>query len=60
MVDLLQKEIAVIVHMPDVKAKLLGVGIIPDGDSSADFTTYVNDEITKWKRVIEVGKIDKI
>ena len=59
-VDLLQKEIAVIVHMPDVKAKLLGFGIIPDGDSSADFTTYVNDEIAKWKRVIEVGKIDKI
>jgi tripartite-type tricarboxylate transporter receptor subunit TctC len=59
-VDLLQKEIAAIVHMPDVKQRLLDVATIPDGDSSADFAVYVRNEITKWKRVIEVGKIDKI
>jgi tripartite-type tricarboxylate transporter receptor subunit TctC len=59
-VDLLQKNIAEIVRMPDVKAKMLSFGIIPDGDSPADFTAYVKDEIAKWKRVIEVGKIDKI
>ncbi len=59
-VDLLQKEISAIVHMPDVKARLLAVATIPDGDSSADFAAYVKDEIAKWKRVIEVGKIDKI
>ena len=59
-VDLLQKEIIAIVHMADVKQRLLEVATIPDGDSSADFTAYVGDEIAKWKRVIEVGKIDKI
>src|SRR5215472_6540412 len=59
-VDLLQKNIAEIVRLPDVKEKLLSFGIIPDGDSSADFTAYVKDEIAKWKRVIEVGKIEKI
>ncbi len=59
-VDLLQKTIAEIVRMPDVKAKMLSFGIIPDGDTPADFTAYVKDEIAKWKRVIEVGKIDKI
>jgi tripartite-type tricarboxylate transporter receptor subunit TctC len=59
-VDLLQKNIAEIVRMPDVKAKMLSFGIIPDGDTPADFTQYVKDEIAKWKRVIEVGKIDKI
>ena len=59
-VDLLQKQIAEIVRMPDVKAKLLSFGIVPDGDSSADFATYVKDEIAKWKRVIETGKINKI
>ncbi len=59
-IDLLQKEIAAIVQMPDIKQKLLGFGIVPDGDSSADFAAYVNDEIAKWKRVIETGKIDKI
>jgi tripartite-type tricarboxylate transporter receptor subunit TctC len=59
-VDLLQKTIAEIVRMPDVKAKMLSFGIIPDGDTPADFATYVKDEIAKWKRVIEAGKIDKI
>jgi tripartite-type tricarboxylate transporter receptor subunit TctC len=59
-VELLQKEISAIVRMPDVAARLLEFGVIPEGDSSADFAAYIENEITKWKRVIEVGKIDKI
>jgi tripartite-type tricarboxylate transporter receptor subunit TctC len=59
-VALLQKQIADIVQVPAVKTKLLSFGIIPDGDSSADFAAYVKDEIAKWKRVIENGKIDKM
>jgi tripartite-type tricarboxylate transporter receptor subunit TctC len=59
-VDALQKAVAEIVHMPDVKERLLEVATIPDGDSSADFAAYVKAEIAKWKHVIEVGKIDKI
>ena len=59
-VELLQKEIAAIVHMADVKRRLLDVATIPDGDSSADFAAYVRNEIAKWKRVIEIGKIDRI
>src|SRR5215831_7385261 len=51
---------ATIVRMPDVAARLLEFGVIPEGDSSADFAAYIENEITKWKRVIEVGKIDKI
>jgi tripartite-type tricarboxylate transporter receptor subunit TctC len=59
-VELLQREIAAIVHMPDVKRRLLDVATIPDGDSSADFAAYVANEIAKWKRVIEIGQIDRI
>jgi tripartite-type tricarboxylate transporter receptor subunit TctC len=59
-VELLQREIAAIVHMPDVKRRLLDVATIPDGDSSADFAAYVTNEIAKWKRVIEIGQIDRI
>jgi tripartite-type tricarboxylate transporter receptor subunit TctC len=59
-VELLQKKIATIVQMPDIKALLLESGIIPEGDSSADFAGYVKDEIAKWKRVIETGNIDRI
>ena len=59
-VELLQKEISTIVRMPDVAARLLEFGVIPEGDSSADFAAYIENEITKWKRVIEVGRIDKV
>jgi tripartite-type tricarboxylate transporter receptor subunit TctC len=59
-VELLQKQIAEIVRLPDVQQKLLSFGIVPDGSSSADFSAYIKDEVAKWKRVIEAGKIDKI
>jgi len=59
-VDLLQKEISTIVNAPDIKPRLLELGIIPEGDSSAHFAAYVKDEIAKWKRVIETGHIPKI
>jgi tripartite-type tricarboxylate transporter receptor subunit TctC len=59
-VELLQKQIAEIVRLPEVKEKLLSFGIVPDGGSSADFAAYIKDEVAKWKRVIENGKIEKI
>jgi tripartite-type tricarboxylate transporter receptor subunit TctC len=59
-VNALQKAIAEIVHMPDIKERLLEVATIPDGDSSVDFAAYVKAEIAKWRHVIEVGKIEKI
>src|SRR5262249_61847012 len=37
-VDLLQTEIARIIHLPDVKDKLLTIGLEPDGMSSATFS----------------------
>jgi tripartite-type tricarboxylate transporter receptor subunit TctC len=59
-VDLLQKEISVIVNMPDIKKTLLSYGIIPEGDSSADFAKYVQVEVAKWKKVIETAQVPKI
>jgi tripartite-type tricarboxylate transporter receptor subunit TctC len=59
-VDQLQKEISAIVKTPDIKARLLQLGVIPEGDSSADFATYVKDEIAKWRNVIVDAKIPLI
>jgi tripartite-type tricarboxylate transporter receptor subunit TctC len=59
-VALLQKEIAAIVNAPDIKPRLLELGTLPEGDTSEHFAAYVKDEIAKWKRVIETGKIPKI
>ena len=52
--------VAAIVNAPDIKPRLLELGTLPEGDTSEHFAAYVKDEIAKWKRVIETGKIPKI
>jgi tripartite-type tricarboxylate transporter receptor subunit TctC len=59
-VDLLQKQIAAIVALPDMKAKMAPLGFEPEGSSSADFAAYVKEEIAKWKKAIAAAKIKQI
>jgi len=59
-VELLQREIAVIVNTPDMKARLLEVGVEAEGNSQADFAAYVRAEVAKWRKVIEDARIAKI
>ena len=59
-VDLLQREIARIVQLPDVSSRLLAIGLEPDGMSSAEFATYIKTDIAKWKKVITDAKIPLI
>jgi tripartite-type tricarboxylate transporter receptor subunit TctC len=59
-VDKLQKEISAIVNTPEIKARLLELGIVAEGDSSEHFAAYVKADVAKWKRVIETAKIPKI
>ena len=59
-VDLLQREIAAIVRLPDVKDKLIAIGVEPEGDSPAEFQAYIKAEVAKWRKVIEDGHINKI
>jgi tripartite-type tricarboxylate transporter receptor subunit TctC len=59
-VDLLQREIARIVALPDVKQKMEATGLEIGGMSSADFDAYIKADIAKWKRVITEAKIPLI
>jgi len=59
-VDLLQREIAAILALPDVKEKVLTLGFEPSGITSAEFGAYIKAEIAKWRKVIEDGHIPKI
>lgn len=52
-VDRLDKEIASIVAMPDVKEKLRNMGVEPDGRSSEAFVAFQRAEIVKWGKVIK-------
>jgi tripartite-type tricarboxylate transporter receptor subunit TctC len=59
-VDLLQTEIARIVNLPDVRDKMLAMGLEPDGMSSAEFAAYIKADVAKWKKVIADAKIPQI
>jgi tripartite-type tricarboxylate transporter receptor subunit TctC len=59
-VNLLQREIAAILAMPDVRVKVLALGFEPSGITPAAFGAYIKAEIAKWRKVIESAKIDKI
>lgn len=52
-VDRLGREIAAIVNSPDVRAKLLALGVAPDGRGSAEFSQFQRSEIEKWGKVIK-------
>jgi tripartite-type tricarboxylate transporter receptor subunit TctC len=59
-VDLLQREIAAILALPDVREKIIALGFEPSGITPAEFDAYIKAEIAKWRRVIAQAKIEKI
>ena len=59
-VDLLHREIAAILALPDVKEKVLTLGFEPSGITPDEFAAYIKAEIAKWRKVIENGGIPKI
>jgi tripartite-type tricarboxylate transporter receptor subunit TctC len=59
-VDLLQTEIARIVNLPDVRDKMLAMGLEPDGMSPAEFAAYIKADVAKWKKEIADAKIPQI
>lgn len=59
-VNLLQREIAAILALPDVNEKVLALGFEPSGITPAEFGAYIKAEIAKWRRVIEQANMDKI
>ncbi|RCW66860.1 Bug family tripartite tricarboxylate transporter substrate binding protein [Pseudorhodoferax soli] len=51
-VDRLAREVATIVAMPDVQARLRNMGVEPDGRVSAPFIEFQRAEVAKWGKVI--------
>jgi tripartite-type tricarboxylate transporter receptor subunit TctC len=49
----LNKNISEIVLMPDVKTRLSALGFDPVNNTPEQFAKYVNEEITKWAKVIK-------
>lgn len=51
------EEVAQIVRLDDVKAKLEAMGTIPMGSSPAEFDAFINAETAKWGKVIREAKV---
>lgn len=59
-VDLLNKEIAKVMALPDVKEKCAQLGFDTVANSSEQFSAYIKKEVEKWGRVIKDAKIQQI
>ena len=56
-VNRLNAEVAKILVMPDVKARLDGLGLVHTANTPEQFTAYGKAEIAKWTRVGKEGKV---
>ncbi len=57
-VNKLSAEIAKIVRMPDVAAKIRSDGAEPIGNTPAEYSAYVKSEIAKWAMVVKNANIE--
>jgi tripartite-type tricarboxylate transporter receptor subunit TctC len=55
----LNKAVAEVLADPDLKQKLLGMGIIAEPTSPEALTTFFKSDVAKWADVIEKNKIEK-
>ena len=55
--DVLSREIAKSMHVPDVKEKMAAQGFEPVGDSPAAFAKFLREEIARWEKVVKLAGI---
>ena len=53
----LQADVAKVLALPDVKARLNGIGFDPIGSGGEQFATYIRDEMAKYEKIIKDAKI---
>ena len=58
-IDRLHKEISVALASPEVKAKLLDLGVVARGDTPEEMRQLLISDIKKWHAVIERAGIEK-
>lgn len=59
-VDLLNREIAKVMALPDVQAKCAQLGFDVVADSPQEFAAYIKSEVSKWGKVIKDANIPQI
>jgi len=51
----LSQDIGRVLHLPDVRERLLAQGMEPVSNTPEEFSTYVRSEMTKWARVVKAS-----
>ena len=59
-VEKLSKELAAIVHLPDVREKLLLQGLEPTTNTPEEFAAMIKSEIVRWSGIVATAKIEPI
>ena len=56
-VDRLQREIAAVLAEPAVKERYATLGIDPVGNTAAQFTAQIRDDLARWEKVVKQANI---
>ncbi len=56
-IDRIQKDVAKALEMPDVKAKLAGLGAEPIANTPVEFATMIRGETAKWGKIVKDANI---
>ncbi len=52
-IDRLNKDVNLVLKMPDVRSQLMTLGLIPQGNTSEEMLQLIRSESLKWQHVIE-------
>ena len=59
LLDRFQKEIVTMTRTPSVITRMVALGIEPEGNTRLEFAAQMQQEITKWRKVVEVAGVAK-
>jgi tripartite-type tricarboxylate transporter receptor subunit TctC len=56
-IDHLNAAVNAAVGEPQLRQKIMDLGVVPEGGSPEDLAAFLNSESQKWKRVIEIAAV---
>lgn len=59
LLDRFQKEIVTMTRTPPVITRMVALGIEPEGNTRLEFAAQMQQEITKWRKVVEAAGVTK-
>lgn len=58
-IDLLQREVAEILKLPDVASSLEKLGLTPEGTTPAEYAEQIKKDLARWKHIVEITGLEK-